>query len=136
MRKGRFSEEQIINVLKEHQPGIPVVKLCRRSATRRSILGARSTAADEPEAAFLGCKDVLDPRTHAGFFALELRPETAALEQGQMGRRAVGGIGPQIADDVVAIEHRAKLVAITCRRVRHPVAPQKPCSRWTPTWFL
>ena len=29
MRKGRFSEEEIINVLKEHQAGIPVVELCR-----------------------------------------------------------------------------------------------------------
>ena len=30
MRKGRFSEEQIINVLKENQPGIRVVELCRK----------------------------------------------------------------------------------------------------------
>jgi len=30
MRKGRFSEEQIINVLKEHLAGIPVVELCRK----------------------------------------------------------------------------------------------------------
>ena len=30
MRKGRFSEERIINVLKEHQAGIPVLELCRK----------------------------------------------------------------------------------------------------------
>jgi putative transposase len=30
MRKGRFSEKPIINVLKEHQAGIPVVELCRK----------------------------------------------------------------------------------------------------------
>ena len=30
MRKGRFSEEQIINVLKEQQAGMPVLELCRK----------------------------------------------------------------------------------------------------------
>ena len=30
MRKGRFSKEQIIKVLKEQQAGIPVVELCRK----------------------------------------------------------------------------------------------------------
>ena len=30
MRKSRFSEEQIIRVLKEHQAGLPVADLCRK----------------------------------------------------------------------------------------------------------
>lgn len=30
MKKSRYSEEQIIAVLKEHQAGIPVGELCRR----------------------------------------------------------------------------------------------------------
>ena len=30
MKKSRYSEEQIIAVLKEHQVGIPVAELCRR----------------------------------------------------------------------------------------------------------
>lgn len=30
MRKGRFSEEQIIGILKEHQAGLPAKELCRK----------------------------------------------------------------------------------------------------------
>ncbi len=30
MRKSRFSEEQIIGILKEHQAGVPVAELCRK----------------------------------------------------------------------------------------------------------
>jgi putative transposase len=30
MKKSRYSEEQIIGVLKEHQAGIPVAELCRK----------------------------------------------------------------------------------------------------------
>jgi hypothetical protein len=59
-------------------------------------------ADQEPEPAFLDGKDVLDRRPHPGtgsifagdairhflargFFALELRPEAATLEQGEVG---------------------------------------------------
>jgi putative transposase len=30
MRKSRFTEEQIIAVLKEHQAGLPAAELCRK----------------------------------------------------------------------------------------------------------
>jgi putative transposase len=30
MKKSRYSEEQIIAVLKEHQAGVPVAELCRK----------------------------------------------------------------------------------------------------------
>lgn len=30
MRKGRFSEEQIIAILKEHEAGLPTAEVCRK----------------------------------------------------------------------------------------------------------
>jgi putative transposase len=30
MKKSRFSEEQIIGILKEHQAGLPALELCRK----------------------------------------------------------------------------------------------------------
>lgn len=32
-RKGRFSEEQIITILKEREAGLPTVELCRKLAS-------------------------------------------------------------------------------------------------------
>ena len=56
---------------------------------------------------------------------MELRPQPTALEQCQVGGRAVGGIGPHIAGGVVAIEHRAELAAVISCRVGNDIAPQE-----------
>ena len=34
MRKSRFSQEQIIGILKEHQAGLAVAEICRRHGIR------------------------------------------------------------------------------------------------------
>ena len=39
MKKSRYSEEQIIAVLKEHQAGIPVAEVCRKHGIREVVRG-------------------------------------------------------------------------------------------------
>jgi len=49
MKRSRFSEEQIIGILKEHQAGLDAKELCRKhgvsDATRRFINGGPNMAA-------------------------------------------------------------------------------------------
>ncbi len=48
MKRSRFSDEQIIGILKEHQAGMSRLPICAAntaSATRHSTSGARSMAA-------------------------------------------------------------------------------------------
>ena len=47
MRKSRFSEEQIIGILRKHQAGLAVAEICRRHGISDATFytGARSTVA-------------------------------------------------------------------------------------------
>lgn len=56
--------------------------------------------------------DVYGHRLAPGLGPLELRDETPAVEQAQIGGRAVGGIGPHPARQVVRIEQPAELAAV------------------------
>ncbi len=49
MKRGRFNEEQIIGVLKQHEAGRKVPKLAREIGTARRCRAARPLRASAPE---------------------------------------------------------------------------------------
>jgi hypothetical protein len=46
MKKSRYTEEQLIGILKQHEAGVKTADVCREhgSARRHSMAGSRSTA--------------------------------------------------------------------------------------------
>jgi hypothetical protein len=56
---------------------------------------------------------------------LQLGRQATALNQGEVGFRAVGGIGPDLAGRVRRIEDRAELAAIVRRGVGDGEAPDQ-----------
>jgi len=54
MKRNRFSEEQIIGILKEHEAGVPVANLCRRHGVSNASIYKRK--------AKYGCMDVSEAK--------------------------------------------------------------------------
>ncbi len=44
MKRSRFSEEQIIGILKEHEAGVPVADLCRKHGVSDASIDNRQIA--------------------------------------------------------------------------------------------
>ena len=59
MKKGRYSEEQIIAVLKEHPAGIPVADSCRREGTTSRLKSRCRTASLRASTAASGTNEHL-----------------------------------------------------------------------------
>jgi len=64
-------------------------------------------------------------RLAARLGALELGRQAAAVEEPQIGLGAVGGIGPDTARQIVAVEDLAELSAAMGRRMGHGEAPHQ-----------
>jgi hypothetical protein len=80
MRKGRFSQEQIINVLKEQQADIPVVELCRK----HGISDATFSCQRKPCPRLLPLKptkDLTEDRSFAKTSPVKLRQTTTASNE-------------------------------------------------------
>jgi hypothetical protein len=67
---------------------------------------------------------------------VELQLEATAIEQGQIGRRAVGGVSQHLAGSIVAIGHGAELATVMRGGVRDAAASQKSVLAVMSAWFL
>src|ERR1700758_2013281 len=65
-------------------------------------------------------------RLTARLSALELRNQSAPVEQPQIGLRAKGGIGPHAARQIVAVAQPAKFSAVWVGGMGHGETPHKP----------
>jgi hypothetical protein len=54
MKRSRFSDEQIIGILKEHQAGLSAAELCRRHGISDAIANAAPNRPDMPNTSLSG----------------------------------------------------------------------------------
>src|ERR1043165_2780490 len=80
--------------------------------------------------------DMGGPRLNPRLSALELRTHPAALQQPKIGSRAIGGIGPHAARQIVAVEQPAKLSAVRGGGMGHGETPHKAARTIDPDMIL
>ena len=134
-----------------HQPAHIVGEIGERDLGRRT--GEADGADDQVQAAFLGGEDMLDPGPHLRprrvaaadrhrhrlaprFGALELGDQPAPVEQRQVGSRAVGGVRPHPARQIIAVEQSGELAAVVGTAWVTVDLRINPWVRSMPTWFL
>jgi putative transposase len=111
MQRSRFSEEQIIGILKEHEAGVPVAELCRKH-------GVSDASVYKWKAKYGGMDDSEARRLRA------LEDENAKLKQNAGGRdagqlRAEGFAGKEVVTPAArrkAVAHLMERHEMSCRR--------------------
>jgi len=90
MKRSRFSEEQIIGILKEHEAGVSVADLCRKHGVSDASIykwKAKFGGMEVSEAK----RRLADPRRPVG--VLVLNQVSDPISEGEMGSDAPPGVG-------------------------------------------
>ncbi len=137
--------------LDPHQPAHIVGEIGQRDLGCGA--GEADGADDQVQAPLLGGKDVLDPGPHLRprrvaaadvrrhrlaprFGALELGDQPAAVEQRQVGSRAVGGVRPPPLARLSRSSRASSWPPSWAAAWVTVDLRMKPCVRSMPTWFL